>query len=87
MEVTTSLIKSIMIKSILKSKAVKIGLLILAVLLVAGIVIPFAIKLFFMGLLFLMQKPITGLVIVAAFLLGMLISEKADKVDEFINNL
>ena len=76
-----------MIKSILNKKAVKIGLLILAILLVAGIVIPFAIKLFFMGLLFLMQKPITGLVIVAAFLLGMLVSEKADKVDEFINNL
>lgn len=76
-----------MIKSILNKKSVKIGLLILTILLVAGIVIPFAIKLFFMGLLFLMQKPITGLVIVAAFLLGMLVSEKADKVDEFINNL
>jgi len=76
-----------MIKSILNKKSVKISLLILAVLLVAGIVIPFAIKVFFMGLLFLMQKPLTGLVIIGAFLLGMLFSEKADKVDEFINNL
>jgi hypothetical protein len=76
-----------MIKSILNSKAVKISLLVLVVLFVAGIVIPFAIKVFFMGLLFLMQKPLIGLAIIGAFLLGMFFNEKADKIDDVINGL
>jgi hypothetical protein len=76
-----------MIKSILNSKAVKISLLVLVVLFVAGIVIPFAIKVFFMGLLFLMQKPLIGLAIIGAFLLGMFFNEKADKIDDLINGL
>jgi|SaaInl85LU_5_DNA_1037374.scaffolds.fasta_scaffold05538_2 hypothetical protein len=76
-----------MIKSILKSKAVKISLLVLAILFVVGIVIPLGIKLFFLGLLFLMQKPLIGLAIIGAFLLGMIFNEKADKIDEVINNL
>lgn len=76
-----------MIKSILNSKAVKISLLVLVVLFMAGIVIPFAIKVFFMGLLFLMQKPLIGLAIIGAFLLGMFFNEKADKIDDVINGL
>ena len=76
-----------MIKSILNSKAVKISLLVLVVLFVAGIVIPFAIKVFFMGLLFLMQKPLIGLAVIGAFLLGMFFNEKADKIDDVINGL
>ena len=76
-----------MIKSILNSKAVKISLLVLVVLFVAGIVIPFAIKVFFIGLLFLMQKPLIGLAIIGAFLLGMFFNEKADKIDDLINGL
>lgn len=76
-----------MIKSILNSKAVKISLLVLVVLFVAGIVIPFAIKVFFMGLLFLMQKPLIGLAVIGAFLLGMFFNEKADKIDDLINGL
>jgi len=76
-----------MIKSILNSKAVKISLLVLVVLFVAAIVIPFAIKVFFMGLLFLMQKPLIGLAIIGAFLLGMFFNEKADKIDDVINGL
>ena len=76
-----------MIKSILNSKAIKISLVILTVLFLVGIVIPFGIKLFFLGLLFLMQKPLVGLVIIGAFLLGMIFNEKADKIDEVINNL
>ena len=76
-----------MIKSILNSKAVKISLLVLVVLFVAAIVIPFAIKVFFMGLLFLMQKPLIGLAIIGAFLLGMFSNEKADKIDDVINGL
>jgi len=76
-----------MIKSILNSKAVKISLLVLVVLFMAAIVIPFAIKVFFMGLLFLMQKPLIGLAIIGAFLLGMFFNEKADKIDDLINGL
>jgi|GEM_PF-1717024 len=76
-----------MIKSILNSKAVKISLLVLVVLFMAAIVIPFAIKVFFIGLLFLMQKPLIGLAIIGAFLLGMFFNEKADKIDDLINGL
>jgi len=40
-----------------------------------------------MGLLFLMQKPLIGLAIIGAFLLGMFFNEKADKIDDVINGL
>jgi len=34
-----------------------------------------------------MQKPLIGLAIIGAFLLGMFFNEKADKIDDLINGL
>ena len=74
-------------KKIINSTTFKAVLLGLALIFTAGFIFPLIIKVFFMGLLFLMQKPLTGLVIIGAFMLGMFFNEKADKLDNYINNL
>jgi len=74
-------------KKIIHSTAFKAVLLGLALIFIAGFIFPLLIKVFFMGLLFLMQKPLTGLAIIGAFMLGMFLNEKADKIDEKINSL
>jgi len=69
------------------NKNIKITLLVIAFIFTALVIVPLLIKGFFLGLLFLMQKPLTGLAITGAFILGMIFNEKADKIDEVINNL
>lgn len=65
----------------------KTSLLAIAILFVAGFIIPLLIKWFFLALLFLMQEPLTGIAIISSFLLGMFFHAKADKIDEKINSL
>ena len=62
-------------------------LAVLAIFFVSGVIIPLMIKYFFLALLFMMQKPLIALAITGAFLLGMLFNEKANKIDEKLNNL
>ena len=69
-------------KKLIQSKSFKIGVLIALVLLMAGVIIPAAIKLFFWALLWFMQNPGLGLVITAAFLIGMSFSAIADRLDK-----
>ena len=69
-------------KKLIQSKSFKIGVLIALVLLMAGVVIPAAIKLFFMALLWFMQNPGLGLAITVAFLIGLAFSDIADRMDK-----
>ena len=62
-------------------------LAVLAIFFVSCFIIPLMIKYFFLALLFMMQKPLIALAITGAFLLGMLFNEKANKIDEKLNNL
>ena len=67
--------------SILKSAPFQITLAILILILLAGFVIPFLIKMFFAGLLMMFNNPLTALLISLAFLTGMFFNEMAGKVD------
>ena len=60
---------------------------VLAIFVVACFIIPLMIKYFFLAILFMMQKPLIALAITGAFLLGMFVNEKADKIDEKLNSL
>ncbi len=62
-------------------------LAVLAIFVVACFIIPLMIKYFFLALLFMMQKPLVAMAITGAFLLGMFVNEKADKIDEKLNSL
>ena len=72
-------------KKLIQSKPIQIAVLIALVLLMAGVVIPAAIKLFFIALLWFMQNPLLGLAITSAFLIGMFFSDIADRVDGGLN--
>lgn len=74
-----------MSKSIFKSKSFKIIAAVVILVALAAIVVPFLIKCFFMALLFMLQKPLMALVIISAFLFGMLVQAHGDKVDDFID--
>ena len=58
-------------KKLIQSHPFQTVVLIAIVLLLAGVVIPVAIKFFFLALLWFMQNPLLGLIITSAFLIGL----------------
>jgi len=66
-------------------KAIIILTVAVIVLFIAGVVLPLLIEYFFKALLFCMQKPTMAIAIIAAFMVGMLFNEFADRADKRIN--
>jgi multisubunit Na+/H+ antiporter MnhG subunit len=59
--------------------SIKIAIFIAAILLVAGVIVPFLIKAFCWVLLIIFTKPVIALVASGSFLLGMFLNEKLSK--------
>lgn len=66
----------------LKNDNVKTALAVIAILATGCFLIPLGIHIFFKGLLFLMEDPITSLAFIGIFLAGMFTNEALGKIDE-----
>jgi|SaaInl5LU_22_DNA_1037371.scaffolds.fasta_scaffold80706_2 hypothetical protein len=70
---------------LLKNDNVKVVLVVIAFVATACFLVPLAINLFFKGLLFIMEEPVTALLVSGSFTLGMIANELLSKADETIS--
>ena len=67
---------------LLKNESILTVVAILSILAVGIFVIPFCINIFFRGLLFIFEKPMTALIYSSLFLGGMLVNEFLGKLEK-----